>query len=108
MNNHEIDKLYDENNNEDLILFSEKGEEIAFEQIALIPIREKTYCILKPRIPLEGLGENEGLVFEIIYDAESDSDMLNLVLDEGVIDAVFEIYDMLYAEFEQEIEEDVE
>ena len=32
-----IDCLYDENNNDPIVLFNEKGEEIAFEQIALIP-----------------------------------------------------------------------
>ena len=51
----EIDKLYDEENNDLIYLFNEKGEEIAFEQIALIPIIKNTYVILKPVRPLEGL-----------------------------------------------------
>ena len=33
-----IDALFDEENNDAIILFNEKGEEIAFEQIALIPL----------------------------------------------------------------------
>jgi len=94
----EIDKLYDENNNEDICLYNEKGEVIAFEQIALIPIAEATYCILKPRIPMEGLGEDEGLVFEICTDELTQTEMLKLVVDEAVIDDVFAIYDSLMEE----------
>ena len=57
-----IDALYDENNNDAIILFNEKGEEIAFEQIAIIPISEKVYAILKPIQPMDGVGEDEGLL----------------------------------------------
>ena len=92
-----IDALYDEDNNDAIVLMNENGEEIAFEQIALIPIHEKVYAILKPVIPLEGLGENEGLVFSIETNAEG-MEYLSLVLDEDVIDQVFVIYDELVAE----------
>ena len=86
----EIDKLYDEENNDLIYLFNEKGEEIAFEQIALIPIIETTYVILKPVRPLEGLQEDEGLVFEI--KTNNEEEYLSLVVDEGIIDDVFDIY----------------
>lgn len=86
----EIDKLYDEENNDLIYLFNEKGEEIAFEQIALIPIIETTYVILKPVRPLEGLQEDEGLVFEI--KTNNEEEYLSLVVDEDIIDDVFDIY----------------
>jgi uncharacterized protein YrzB (UPF0473 family) len=86
----EIDKLYDEENNDLIYLYNQKGEEIAFEQVAIIPIRENTYVILKPVIPMEGLGEDEGLVFEIRTNEEQE--YLALVIDEKIIDDVFEIY----------------
>lgn len=86
----EIDKLYDEENNDLIYLFNEKGEEIAFEQIALIPIIKNTYVILKPVRPLEGLQEDEGLVFEI--KTNNEEEYLSLVVDEGIIDDVFDIY----------------
>ena len=89
-----IDALYDEDNNDVIILFNEKGEEIAFEQIALIPLKENTYVILKPVQQLEGLGKDEGLVFEI-KENENGEEALVLVLDEKIIDDVFEIYDSL-------------
>ena len=97
-----IDCLYDEDNNDAIILFNEKGEEIAFEQIALIPQKEKTYAILKPIQPMEGVGEDEGLVFSIETSKEDGQEYLVLVTDEGIIDDVFKVYDELVAEEEGE------
>ena len=92
-----IDALYDENNNDAIILFNEKGEEIAFEQIAIIPIAEKVYAILKPIIPMEGVGEDEGLVFSIEQN-DAGEEYLALTVDEEIIDAVFTVYEALVAE----------
>ena len=94
-----IDALFDEDNNDAIILFNEKGEEIAFEQIALIPL-EKTYAILKPIQPMEGVGENEGLVFSIEVNEETNEEYLALVVDEAIIDKVFDVYDELVADSE--------
>lgn len=96
-----IDALFDEENCDPIILFNEKGEEIAFEQIALIPLKEKTYAILKPIKPIEGLGENEGLVFSIEEIEEIGQEALMLVTDEKIIDDVFEVYDKLIEENEE-------
>lgn len=90
-----IDCLYDENNTDAIVLFNEKGEEIAFEQIALIPRKSKTYAILKPIKPMEGVGEDEGLVFSIEVSKEDGQEYLVLVTDEKVIDEVFKVYDEL-------------
>lgn len=96
-----IDALYDENNNDAIILLNEKGEEIAFEQIALIPILEKTYVILKPIQPIEGVGEDEGLVFSIESNDEGD-EYLALTVDEDIIDMVFNVYEQLVAEDDED------
>ncbi len=93
-----IDALFDEENCDPIILFNEKGEEIAFEQIALIPLKDKTYAILKPIKPIEGLGENEGLVFSIEVNEENGQEYLMLTIDEQIIDDVFKVYDDLIAE----------
>ena len=95
-----IDKLFDEDNNDVIVLKNEKGEEVAFEQIALIPLAAKTYCILKPVQPLEGMGEDEGLVFSIETTDEG-LEYLALVVDEKVIDDVFDVYDELVAAEEE-------
>ena len=90
-----IDALFDENNSDPIVLLSEEGEEISLEQIALIPIEEKTYAILKPITPMEGIGEDEALVFSIEVNQEMGDEFLMLVVDEKIIDAVFDIYDDL-------------
>ena len=47
---------------------------------------------------MEGVGEDEGLVFEIDEAEES----LNLVVEEDVIDAVFAVYEQLCDEEAEE------
>jgi uncharacterized protein YrzB (UPF0473 family) len=91
-----IDAIFDENNNDVIILSNERGEQIDFEQIAVVPISEKVYVILKPVNPMEGLGEDEGLVFSIEQNEEG-VEYLALTLDEEIIDAVFTVYDELVA-----------
>ncbi|MBO5213020.1 MAG: DUF1292 domain-containing protein [Clostridia bacterium] len=90
-----IDALFDEDNNDPILLYNQNGEAISFEQIAIIPLKSKVYAILKPVQPIDGLGEDEGLVF-VIEQGENDAqDYLTLVTDEKIIDDVFEIYDDL-------------
>jgi len=49
---------------------------------------------MKPVIPMEGLGEDEGLVFLINETMKS----FELVTDEEIIDSVFAVYDRLVEE----------
>jgi len=98
-----IDRLFDEDDVSPISLYNEKGEEVKFEQIAIIPIKNNTYAILKPVEEMEGVGEDEALVFEIVEgeneDGEED-DHLDLVADIDVIDKVFEVYNKLMDEEE--------
>ena len=100
-----IDCLFDEDNTDPISLYNEKGEEVQFEQIALIPLDEKIYAILKPMKEIEGVGEDEALAFEIVEteeDAETGehSEYLELVGDIDIIDKVFEVYNKLMDEEE--------
>ena len=61
-----IDCLFDESNTDPIVLYNEKGEPVEFDQIAIIPIEEKAYAILKPLKEMEGIGEDEALVFEVV------------------------------------------
>ncbi len=101
-----IDCLYDEDNNDIIVLFNEKGEEVGFEQIALIPLTDKTYAILKPVSPMEGVNEDEGLVFSIEASKEDGQEYLVLVTDDKVIDDVFDVYDKLIDEENAEIDKE--
>ena len=86
-----LDTLLDEENNDPIILENERGEKIVFEQIAIIPKVEDLYCILKPVEPIDGLEEDEALVFKILEKEEGDASLM-LETDEDVIDEVFNVY----------------
>ena len=85
-----IDMLLDENNNDNIKLYNEENEEIEFEQIALVPIENKTYAILRPVVEMEGIAEDEALVF--VIDEIDDEDCLVIVEYDNIVDKVFEEY----------------
>ncbi|MBE5757398.1 MAG: DUF1292 domain-containing protein [Clostridiales bacterium] len=85
-----IDMLLDENNTDNIKLFNEDNQEVEFEQIALVPINEKTYAILKPANEMEGIGDNEALVF--VIEEIDDEECLVIVEDDEIVDKVFEDY----------------
>lgn len=93
-----LDMLFDEENEDDITIYDEDGNPVKFEQVALIPLEEKIYAILKPVEPMEGLGEDEALVFEIDEAEES----LNVVVEDDIIDAVFAVYEQLCEEEDAE------
>lgn len=99
-----IDQIFDEDDNSPITLYNEKGEKVEFEQIAVIPLEdEKVYAILKPLKQIEGLGDDEALVFEIVEADENDEDGeegLTLVTDIDVMDKVFAVYNKLMDEEE--------
>ena len=85
-----IDMLLDENNTDNIKLYNEENQEVEFEQIALVPIEEKTYAILKPAQTMDGIGEDEALVF--VIDEIDDEECLVIVEEDEVVDKVFEEY----------------
>ena len=85
-----IDKILDENNEDPITLYDEENREIEFDQVAVIPLNEKIYVILKPITEIEGVADDEALVF-VIEEIE-DEDTLVLVDDERIIDLVFDEY----------------
>ena len=95
-----FDKLYDENNNDNVTLYNEHGEPVEFEQIAIIPIEDNVYFILRPVTKIEGVGEDEGLVF-VVEKNDDGSELMSLITDADIIDAVFDIYDSLVEEAER-------
>ena len=88
-----LDQILDENNCDNIILYNENGEEVEFEQIAIIPLNDEIYLILKPVITFEGMSEEEGLVF-VIEEYDNDT-KFHLCVDDDIIDQVFEIYNSL-------------
>ena len=80
-------------------LTSADGQEIDFVEIAGIALRGNFYVILQPVELLEGMGEDEALVFKVTQDRDGE-EHFNIELDDDIIGEVFEEYYRLLDEQE--------
>jgi hypothetical protein len=81
-----------------IVLETVDGEEIEFVEIAGINLDGSFYVILQPVELLEGMEEDEALVFSLTR-AEG-NDQYSIVIDDEIIDKVFEEYNRLLDEQE--------
>lgn len=77
-----------------LTLTTPDGEEVEFVEVAAIPLDSAFYAILQPLEPVEGIAEDEALVFEVSKSVDGE-DNFTLIDDDKVIDAVFAEYNRL-------------
>ena len=89
-----IDKIFDENNEENIILYDENDKPVEFEQVAVIPLDGNIYVILKPVEEFFGLEQDEAIVF--VIEEIDDSEALVIVDDLDVANAVFDEYYRLF------------
>lgn len=83
-------------NDDDIVtLLTANGEEVDFIEIAGIEHRGHYYAILQPVELLEGMADDEALVFEVSRDG---SENFEIVTDDRIIDAVFAKYNELLAQ----------
>ncbi|MBQ9790289.1 MAG: DUF1292 domain-containing protein [Clostridia bacterium] len=83
------------NDDDDIVtLLADNGEEIDFIEVAGIAYRGNFYAVLQPVELLEGMEEDEALVFKVIRGKDGE-DKFEIELDDAVIDAVFEEYNKL-------------
>ena len=73
-----------------IVLETEQGEEVAFDEIATISSEDKTYLIMKPTVCPDGMDEDEAVVFEL--QEEDGEERYIVVVDDEIIDGVFEEY----------------
>ena len=78
-------RLLDENNDENIFLFNENGDQIELEQIATIYHDSEVYAIMHP-LDAE---EDEAVVFLI---DPTDEESINVVEDESLAEKILEIY----------------
>lgn len=94
-----VDMLLDEENKDPIVLTDDKGRKLAFEQVAVIPYEQKLYCVLKPLDHIDGVADDEALVFYVDEgESEDDDPVLRIEDDElKAIDVFMEYYDLLDA-----------
>lgn len=97
-----LDVLLDENNTAPIYMYDETGRQLKFEQVAVIPYGgEDLYCILKPLTKLEGIADDEAIVFKIDEDENGEA-ILRVEANEQIAISVFDQYYNLVEESEKE------
>ena len=90
-----IDVLLDPDNRDPVVLMGEDGKELKFEQVAVIPHdkegEKRLYCILHPLTPIEGINDDEAIVFRCDFTAEG-QEFLRVEDDAEIAAAVFAKY----------------
>lgn len=99
-----LDELEETADDDIVTLLSADGEEIDFVEIAGIAHNGSFYAILQPVELLEGMSDDEALVFKVSR-TESGEDKFEIELDDEIIDAVFAEYNRLLENLEKENEE---
>ncbi len=84
----EVITLYDENNNP-----------VDFDEVAVVEYMGEFYALLQPIEPMEGLGEDEAIIFKVVQ-KDDETDEFEPVTDESILDAVFNEYLKAEAELE--------
>jgi len=95
------EKIASEEEDDIITLMTADGREVDFIEIAGIAYEGGFYAILQPAEPLVGMAENEAIVFKVTT-GEDGTDKFDIVVDEKVIQAVYESYEKLYEEATQE------
>lgn len=91
-------KLLDPENSDPIVLFDENEKPVSFEQIALIPYQDKLYAILKPIEKMDGVADDEAIVFSFEEDDTNEDQLLVVEENDTIIDEVFAIYNKLLDE----------
>ena len=88
-----LNRILDPDDKEPIVLDSAVGP-IEFEQIAYIPYQECVYVVMHNLTPMEGIGEEECMIFRYVQDDGEE----NLLLedDEDIANAVYEVYLSLF------------
>lgn len=85
-----IDVLFDPNNCDPITLMDEDGKQMVFKQVAVVPYDGSIYCVLKPLTKLDGIADDEAIVFRLEEDETGAG--LKVEEDEPTVLAVFEAY----------------
>ena len=87
-----LDVLLDEKNTAPIYMYDDKGNQLEFDQVAVIPYGEDDlYCILKPITKIDGVKDDEAIVFLVTEDENGES-ILKVEDREEVAISVFDQY----------------
>lgn len=70
-----LDGLLDPNNDDLVCIKYSDGKTYFFEQVAIMPVEEDLYCLLHPLTPVEGVKDDEVIVFKLVENREGNADL---------------------------------
>ncbi|MCH5154181.1 MAG: DUF1292 domain-containing protein [Clostridiales bacterium] len=82
-----------------ITLYDDKNNPVDFNEVAVVEYEGDFYALLQPVEPMEGLDEDEAIIFKIVQ-KDDETDEFEPVTDEAVLEAVFNEYLKAEAEFE--------
>ena len=85
------ENIFDPDNFDVLTCYSYLGAVIHFEQIAVIPYSNEVYCVLKPVEEMQGIADNEVIVFRV-DELNPTENYLVVEMDEKTAMGVYEKY----------------
>ena len=85
-----MEKLLDENNHDNIMLYGDNGAEVIFEKVALVHMEDTVYAVLKPVTVIHGMDADAVLVFGLTQ--EGDEPCLEICEDDAVLDRVLAQY----------------
>lgn len=94
-----LDILLDEDNEDPITLYDENDKAVKFDQVAIIPLNDRLYAILKPIDEMEGVADDEAIVFAVSEDKDGET-TLEIETDEPTAIKVFDEYYKLLDEQE--------
>ena len=86
-----IDRLFDDENDDNITILDNDGKEIEFKQVGLVDYEGNYYAILDPVSPVEGVSEDELMVFLV----DEEKDELTFVDNEEIIDGIIDFLESL-------------
>lgn len=88
MSNENVELIDDEV----ITLYDDKDNPVKFREVACVEYNDEYYALVQPVEPMEGLGEDEALIFRLVEQEDEESDLFVPVEDEATLEAVFEEY----------------
>ena len=85
-----LNRLMDAQDREPVVMAGEDGKDLEFEQCASIPYNGYLYVVFHPITPIEGIGEDECVVFR--YEQKDGEEIFCLEEDEDVANEVYNAY----------------
>ena len=83
-----------------ITLYDDQDNPIELFEVAGVEYEEKFYELLQPCEKMEGVDDDECIIFECITDEETNEKLFKPVTDEKILEAVFGLYLIAAADFE--------